>query len=563
MDRQFLCIAGLVAARLGRLLEQDTEDQADVGGTRPMAATPRHAPHLVERPPTTDDRSSTRRGQLPSPNHGPGLRPALAVGFPPSPTFQPASRQARIRRSDYPTFRAGSGHHAGSVPDGRLQPAQALRRTRSRPLPRSSRSSVPALPPIRCSRIGSAHGVQSARVRSRLPAWPCVPRDRGAVPAAAAAADPSPAAAPIAAFPPRLRPRQSQQPGRLRTRLCSPRGSVRAFEPDAADGSTVEAAHRRHSAAGRSMAPQPGSRTHQRHGQGGRRRRIGRSVNPAQPSTLPYDVVQVFYGTDREATEPPDERSAGPDRAVPARRWPAPRHALPGDDRPGQAPHQPVGAGRPGADRQRGTGPPGDGRHARRSFAARSTRGRATPATARRTRACRSASAKWRSPKTHKPGELEVPVDPPRRSQGRRGQARRPRQDRAPGRTSSSTNCCGSGSPPRRAKRSSFSSTASTCTFEDAARRTAQIHKDLKFEGAPVFFSWPAHDKFILTYMADANNIPWTTPHLKQFLLEVVHESGAKSINLIAHSMGNRALTATLRELELEIQAATRGSSTR
>jgi esterase/lipase superfamily enzyme len=90
--------------------------------------------------------------------------------------------------------------------------------------------------------------------------------------------------------------------------------------------------------------------------------------------------------------------------------------------------------------------------------------------------------------------------------------------------------------------------------FEDAARRTAQIHKDLKFEGAPVFFSWPAHDKFILTYLADANNIPWTVPHLKQFLLEVVQESQAKSINLIAHSMGNRALAATLRELELEFK---------
>jgi len=91
-------------------------------------------------------------------------------------------------------------------------------------------------------------------------------------------------------------------------------------------------------------------------------------------------------------------------------------------------------------------------------------------------------------------------------------------------------------------------------TFEDAARRTAQIHHDLKFSGAPLFFSWPAHDKFVVTYPADENNVAWSAPHLKQFLLEVVKESQAESVNLVAHSMGNRALAAALREIELELK---------
>jgi esterase/lipase superfamily enzyme len=90
-------------------------------------------------------------------------------------------------------------------------------------------------------------------------------------------------------------------------------------------------------------------------------------------------------------------------------------------------------------------------------------------------------------------------------------------------------------------------------SFEDAARRTAQIHHDLQFDGAPIFFSWPAHDKFIFTYPADETNVAWSVPHLKQFLLEIVKESQARSINLIAHSMGNRALAAALREIELEM----------
>ena len=91
-------------------------------------------------------------------------------------------------------------------------------------------------------------------------------------------------------------------------------------------------------------------------------------------------------------------------------------------------------------------------------------------------------------------------------------------------------------------------------TFEDAARRTAQIHHDLKFSGAPVFFSWPAHDKFVVTYPADENNVAWSAPHLKQFLLEIVKDSQAESVNLVAHSMGNRALAAALREIELEMK---------
>jgi esterase/lipase superfamily enzyme len=89
-------------------------------------------------------------------------------------------------------------------------------------------------------------------------------------------------------------------------------------------------------------------------------------------------------------------------------------------------------------------------------------------------------------------------------------------------------------------------------TFEGAARRTAQIAYDVKFAGAPIFFSWPSQGG-LLKYAVDENNAQWTVPHLKQFLLDVVQRSGAESVNLIAHSMGNRALTVALRELHLQL----------
>jgi len=89
--------------------------------------------------------------------------------------------------------------------------------------------------------------------------------------------------------------------------------------------------------------------------------------------------------------------------------------------------------------------------------------------------------------------------------------------------------------------------------FEDAARRTAQMAYDLEFQGAPVFYSWPSQGG-LLKYSVDETNVMWTVPHLKQFLLEVSARSGAEQVNLIAHSMGNRALTSALREIESELR---------
>jgi esterase/lipase superfamily enzyme len=75
----------------------------------------------------------------------------------------------------------------------------------------------------------------------------------------------------------------------------------------------------------------------------------------------------------------------------------------------------------------------------------------------------------------------------------------------------------------------------------------------LKFEGAPIFYSWPSQGG-LLRYTVDETNVAWTVPHLKQFLLDVARESDADAVNLVAHSMGNRALTSALRELNLELR---------
>jgi esterase/lipase superfamily enzyme len=79
-------------------------------------------------------------------------------------------------------------------------------------------------------------------------------------------------------------------------------------------------------------------------------------------------------------------------------------------------------------------------------------------------------------------------------------------------------------------------------SFEDAARRTAQISYDLNFSGAPVFYSWPSQGK-TGAYTVDEQNVEWAQANMLAFLEDFFQRSEAKNIYLIAHSMGNRALT--------------------
>ncbi len=85
-------------------------------------------------------------------------------------------------------------------------------------------------------------------------------------------------------------------------------------------------------------------------------------------------------------------------------------------------------------------------------------------------------------------------------------------------------------------------------TFQDAARRTAQIAHDLNFQGAPIMYSWPSKGR-PTEYVADRTTAEWSESHVAQFIEAVAHESGAKRVHLIAHSMGNRLLTRAIRQI--------------
>jgi len=82
-------------------------------------------------------------------------------------------------------------------------------------------------------------------------------------------------------------------------------------------------------------------------------------------------------------------------------------------------------------------------------------------------------------------------------------------------------------------------------SFEYAARQAAQIADDTKLDGAAILYSWPSKNR-LLAYTEDEDTVQWTAFHLRAFLDELAQRSHASKIHLIAHSMGNRALTSAL-----------------
>ncbi len=88
-------------------------------------------------------------------------------------------------------------------------------------------------------------------------------------------------------------------------------------------------------------------------------------------------------------------------------------------------------------------------------------------------------------------------------------------------------------------------------SFSEAAKRTAQISYDLKFDGKAVFYSWPSQAS-TFRYGRDEENIVWSRKNIKSFLDDYLSISEAEEIYLVAHSMGNRGLTRAIVDIMAE-----------
>jgi esterase/lipase superfamily enzyme/Lon protease-like protein len=78
-------------------------------------------------------------------------------------------------------------------------------------------------------------------------------------------------------------------------------------------------------------------------------------------------------------------------------------------------------------------------------------------------------------------------------------------------------------------------------SFEQAALRAAQIGFDLQVRGAMAFFSWPSRGR-LGGYAADTASIEFSEDAITAFLVDFADRSGASTVHIIAHSMGNRGV---------------------
>lgn len=94
-------------------------------------------------------------------------------------------------------------------------------------------------------------------------------------------------------------------------------------------------------------------------------------------------------------------------------------------------------------------------------------------------------------------------------------------------------------------------------SFDYAVYRTAQISYDLKFDGAAFAYSWPSGGG-LASYTYDRESSGQAEPYLKEFMELVINKTGAKSVSIIAHSMGNQPTLQVLRDLRRSSPAGVR-----
>jgi esterase/lipase superfamily enzyme len=85
-------------------------------------------------------------------------------------------------------------------------------------------------------------------------------------------------------------------------------------------------------------------------------------------------------------------------------------------------------------------------------------------------------------------------------------------------------------------------------SFDYALFRAAQMAYDLKFDGASFVYSWPSGGGLV-SYNYDRESSEQAEPYLRQFIELVIKDTGAQSVSVIAHSMGNMPLLRVLQAL--------------
>lgn len=94
--------------------------------------------------------------------------------------------------------------------------------------------------------------------------------------------------------------------------------------------------------------------------------------------------------------------------------------------------------------------------------------------------------------------------------------------------------------------------------FDEAVFRFAQIVYDAQFKGVPLLFTWPSRGE-LLAYPYDRESAIYSRDDLDATLTLLARESGARQIDILAHSMGNMLTMEVFRQAKLSGNATFNG----
>ncbi|WP_380789153.1 alpha/beta hydrolase [Seohaeicola saemankumensis] len=85
-------------------------------------------------------------------------------------------------------------------------------------------------------------------------------------------------------------------------------------------------------------------------------------------------------------------------------------------------------------------------------------------------------------------------------------------------------------------------------SFEKGCRRAALLQQNAGLEGRFLWFSWPS-DGSVAYYTHDEADLYWSVPDLADTIIELEQRFSAKTVDVIAHSLGARGVVLALYEV--------------
>lgn len=86
-------------------------------------------------------------------------------------------------------------------------------------------------------------------------------------------------------------------------------------------------------------------------------------------------------------------------------------------------------------------------------------------------------------------------------------------------------------------------------SFDEAAEHFATLMIEIDFQGLPILFTWPTSDN-TFDYVSDITNADWSVYYLSSVIEELFASGRFDTVQIMAHSLGNRVLLSTLKEIK-------------